>query len=234
MVQVLGHERSPPSSSASARCTTTAEHDLPRATVLALRQRRGHAARQGLAGHVSAECTLSTPSPNGVHAATWLSQALPAVALTRKSPTGGMTTTTCARSTALTPRRLKPPTGSASSVSSRPSQRTGIELDPRRAHPRLRPPRCHLQARHAALPLDPERLVEIAERIGGLQILYAGKSHPADNAGKALIREVFADAEKLNSPSASRSSTSKTTTGTSASSSPAASMSGLNTPAAPV
>ena len=48
---------------------------------------------------------------------------------------------------------------------------------------------------------SPERLVEIAERIGGLQIIFAGKAHPADNAGKALIREVFADAEKLNNPS---------------------------------
>jgi starch phosphorylase len=41
---------------------------------------------------------------------------------------------------------------------------------------------------------SPERLVEIAERLGGLQILFAGKAHPADNAGKGLIRDVFASA----------------------------------------
>jgi glycogen phosphorylase len=46
---------------------------------------------------------------------------------------------------------------------------------------------------------DPKRLVEIAEKIGGLQILYAGKAHPADSAGKGLIRDVFASAAKLNS-----------------------------------
>ena len=46
---------------------------------------------------------------------------------------------------------------------------------------------------------DPKRLVEIAEKIGGLQILYAGKAHPADTAGKGLIRDVFASAAKLNS-----------------------------------
>jgi starch phosphorylase len=46
---------------------------------------------------------------------------------------------------------------------------------------------------------DPARLVAIAEKIGGLQILYAGKAHPADNAGKGLIREVFAAAAHLNS-----------------------------------
>lgn len=48
---------------------------------------------------------------------------------------------------------------------------------------------------------DPERLVAIAEKIGGLQILYAGKAHPADNAAKALIRDVFSAAAKLNSGS---------------------------------
>ena len=38
---------------------------------------------------------------------------------------------------------------------------------------------------------DPKRLAKIAKKIGGLQIVYAGKAHPADNAGKGLIREVF-------------------------------------------
>ncbi|WP_348267856.1 alpha-glucan family phosphorylase [Edaphobacter sp. DSM 109919] len=46
---------------------------------------------------------------------------------------------------------------------------------------------------------DATRLVAIAEKIGGLQILYAGKAHPADNAGKGLIRDVFAAAAHLNS-----------------------------------
>jgi starch phosphorylase len=48
---------------------------------------------------------------------------------------------------------------------------------------------------------DPERLCALAEKIGGLQILYAGKAHPADNAAKALIRDVYAAAAKLNSDS---------------------------------
>ncbi|MCU1319227.1 MAG: alpha-glucan phosphorylase [Edaphobacter sp.] len=46
---------------------------------------------------------------------------------------------------------------------------------------------------------DPARLVAIAEKIGGLQILFAGKAHPADNAGKGLIRDVYASAVRLNS-----------------------------------
>jgi starch phosphorylase len=45
---------------------------------------------------------------------------------------------------------------------------------------------------------EPERLAGIAEQLGGLQILFAGKAHPADNAGKGLIRAVFEAAAKVN------------------------------------
>jgi starch phosphorylase len=44
---------------------------------------------------------------------------------------------------------------------------------------------------------DPKRLIKIAKKIGGLQILFAGKAHPADTAGKGLIRDVFDSAETL-------------------------------------
>ena len=44
---------------------------------------------------------------------------------------------------------------------------------------------------------DPERLKEIAAKAGGLQILYAGKAHPQDEPGKALIQQVVAEAAKL-------------------------------------
>jgi glycogen phosphorylase len=46
---------------------------------------------------------------------------------------------------------------------------------------------------------DPERLRNIAQRVGPLQILYAGKAHPHDEGGKALIRRVFQAAASLNS-----------------------------------
>ncbi len=48
---------------------------------------------------------------------------------------------------------------------------------------------------------DIARLSSIAEKIGGLQILYAGKAHPADDLGKGLIREVFRAASRVKSPS---------------------------------
>lgn len=44
---------------------------------------------------------------------------------------------------------------------------------------------------------DPERLMKIATQAGGLQILYAGKAHPADEPGKALIHNVIETAGRL-------------------------------------
>jgi glycogen phosphorylase len=43
---------------------------------------------------------------------------------------------------------------------------------------------------------DPERLQKIAAAAGGLQIFYAGKAHPQDEPGKALIHQVVEDAAK--------------------------------------
>jgi glycogen phosphorylase len=43
---------------------------------------------------------------------------------------------------------------------------------------------------------DPERLLRIAQAAGGLQILYAGKAHPQDEPGKALIHSVIEKAHK--------------------------------------
>ena len=44
---------------------------------------------------------------------------------------------------------------------------------------------------------DPARLLEIANQAGGLQIIYAGKAHPQDEPGKALIQKVVEDAAKV-------------------------------------
>jgi starch phosphorylase len=53
--------------------------------------------------------------------------------------------------------------------------------------------------RASLLFADPERLMKIATEAGGLQILYAGKAHPADEPGKALIHGVIETAHKLSS-----------------------------------
>ncbi|MBM4463615.1 MAG: alpha-glucan family phosphorylase [Chloroflexi bacterium] len=44
---------------------------------------------------------------------------------------------------------------------------------------------------------DLERLKRIASHVGPLQVVYAGKAHPRDDAGKALIRRVFQSADAL-------------------------------------
>lgn len=45
---------------------------------------------------------------------------------------------------------------------------------------------------------DPQRLRDIGERAGSLQIVYAGKAHPRDEPGKDQIRRIFGYAAKLN------------------------------------
>ncbi|MDE2292953.1 MAG: alpha-glucan family phosphorylase, partial [Elusimicrobia bacterium] len=47
---------------------------------------------------------------------------------------------------------------------------------------------------------DLERLRRIAREQGALQILFAGKAHPQDGPGKALIRRVFEAAAQLDGP----------------------------------
>lgn len=44
---------------------------------------------------------------------------------------------------------------------------------------------------------DIERLKNIAQQAGGLQIVFAGKAHPCDEKGKELIRHVFAAKQAL-------------------------------------
>jgi glycogen phosphorylase len=75
-------------------------------------------------------------------------------------------------------------------------ERTGLELRPeiftigfaRRAATYKR---CDL------LFTDPDRLQRAARELGGLQILYSGKAHPADDPAKAKIRQVIELAKQL-------------------------------------
>ncbi len=38
---------------------------------------------------------------------------------------------------------------------------------------------------------DPQRLIDIAETAGAIQIIYAGKAHPKDGSGKETIKKIF-------------------------------------------
>lgn len=44
---------------------------------------------------------------------------------------------------------------------------------------------------------DPERLVDIAEKNGTIQLVFAGKAHPRDDVGKAMIRDIILKGEEM-------------------------------------
>jgi starch phosphorylase len=80
------------------------------------------------------------------------------------------------------------------------ASRTGHALDPRVLTLGFAR-RVATYKRATLLFTDTKRLAEIATKAGGLQILYAGKAHPQDEPGKALIQQVVEDAQKLSNES---------------------------------
>ncbi len=78
------------------------------------------------------------------------------------------------------------------------ASRTGLVLNPRVLTLGFAR-RAATYKRADLLLTDPERLRKIAEDAGGLQILYAGKAHPQDIPGKALVRSVIETANNLSS-----------------------------------
>jgi starch phosphorylase len=78
------------------------------------------------------------------------------------------------------------------------AERTGLVLNPKVLTLGFAR-RAATYKRATLLFTDPKRLAEIATAAGGLQILYAGKAHPQDDPGKALIQQVVAKAAELSS-----------------------------------
>jgi glycogen phosphorylase len=76
------------------------------------------------------------------------------------------------------------------------ASRTGLVLNPRVLTLGFAR-RAATYKRASLLFTDPDRLLKIAARAGGMQILYAGKAHPQDFPGKALIHDVIETAHKL-------------------------------------
>ncbi len=133
---------------------------------------------------------------NGVHAATWISEPLQAV-LDEEIPEWrrdnhyfrsiyGVPLSRIADCHVKTKQRLLDEV----------ARRTGQQFNPRVLTLGFAR-RVATYKRASLLFSDPKRLAKIAKKIGGLQILFAGKAHPADAAGKGLIREVFAAAASL-------------------------------------
>jgi starch phosphorylase len=196
MVQVLGHERS------SAIENLGCLHDnLLNMTYVALRFSRfvnGVAMQHGKVSQLMFPDYKVHAITNGVHSATWLSSAFQEL-LDAEIPSWRVDNQYLRSVYGLTPARI----AACHSLGKQRllatvAKRTGQQFNPKVLT--LGFARRVATYKRASLLLhDPVRLSKIAEKIGGLQILYAGKAHPADLAGKGLIRDVFAEAAHLNS-----------------------------------
>jgi len=196
MMQVLGSERS-----STIERFGSLHNELLNMTYLALRFSRYVNGVSMLHGQVSQQMFPEYrvhAITNGVHAATWISQPFQEL-LDKEIPTWrhdnqylrsvyGIEPEVIDATHALGKQRL------LATV----KERVGVTLDPTILT--LGFARRVATYKRANLLLhSPARLVEIANRLGGLQILMAGKSHPADNAGKGLIRDIFTAAATLES-----------------------------------
>jgi starch phosphorylase len=197
MFQVLGRERS------SALEALGCLHDnLLNMTYLALRFSRfvnGVAMQHGKVSQLMFPEYKITAITNGVHSATWLSDSMQEL-LDSEVPAWRVDNQYLRSVYGVAPERIA---ASHSKCKTRlfdtVVKRTGQQFNPKILT--LGFARRVATYKRASLLLhDPKRLGKIAEKIGGLQILYAGKAHPADTAGKGLIRDVFAEAAHLNSP----------------------------------
>jgi starch phosphorylase len=196
MVQVLGHERS-----ATIGRFGCLHNELLNMTYLALRFSRyvnGVAMQHGKVSQQMFPEYHVHAITNGVHAATWLSKPFQEL-FDAEIPEWrhdnqylrsvyGIAPEKIAATHALGKQRLFETI----------KERTGIALKPEVLTLGFAR-RVATYKRINLLFHSPEKLVEIAERLGGLQIVMAGKAHPADKAGKGLIRDVFSSAATLDS-----------------------------------
>ncbi|MFZ0630432.1 MAG: alpha-glucan family phosphorylase [Acidobacteriaceae bacterium] len=127
---------------------------------------------------------------NGVHAGTWTAPAVQAV-FDKHLPRWRQDNVTLRYAIDIPENEIvEAHAGAKQELLKTVRERTGVELRPniftigfaRRAA---------TYKRADFLFTDPERLRRMAEQQGGMQIVYAGKAHPADEPGKAKIRRVI-------------------------------------------
>ena len=133
---------------------------------------------------------------NGVHAPTWMSE--PVARMLDEHVAEWRRDNLYLRNTIDVPEAamLKAHAHAKEALLAEVGSRTGLVLDPKVLT--LGFARRAATYKRATLLLhDPERLKEIAVKARGLQILFAGKAHPQDDPGKALIKQVVEEAAKL-------------------------------------
>lgn len=196
MYQVLGHDRG-----AAIERSGCLHNNLMNMTYIALQFSRfvnGVAMQHGKVSQQMFPDSKVYSITNGVHAATWLSPHFQEL-LDEEIPNWRTDNQYLRSVYGIDPARIAAAHNQGKlRLFSTMAKRTGHHFNPNVLT--LGFARRVATYKRASLLLnDPARLVAIAEKIGGLQILYAGKAHPADNAGKGLIRDVYASAAKLNS-----------------------------------
>ena len=135
---------------------------------------------------------------NGVHAATWIGPAM-AELLDKETPEWRHDNQYFRSVYGVEPEQIAAAHSEGQKrLFATVKQRTNIELNPEWltlgfARRVATYKRVHL------LFTDPKRMEAIAEKAGGLQILFGGKAHPADTGGKKLIRDVFDAAKGISS-----------------------------------
>ena len=133
---------------------------------------------------------------NGVHAPTWMSE--PIQQLLDKRIPAWRRDNLYLRNAIELPEQdiLNAHMRAKESLLAEVASRTGLVLNPRVLTLGFAR-RAATYKRASLLFTNPDRLLKIATEAGGLQILYAGKAHPQDFPGKALIHDVIELAHKL-------------------------------------
>ncbi len=198
MVAVLGHERG-----AALERFGCLHNNLLNMTYVALRFSRwvnGVAMQHGKVSQAMFPDYVVESVTNGVHAATWVSGPLAKV-LDEEVPRWRHDNQYFRSVYGVEPARIvNAHRTNKKRLFEEVAKRTGVHLNEDVLT--LGFARRVATYKRASLLLeDPKRLAKIAAKMGGLQILFAGKAHPADAAGKKLIQDVFELAGKMNGAS---------------------------------
>jgi len=194
IMRILGSERS-----ARLEKLNVFEDGLLNMTLLALRFSRyanGVAMQHGKVSRAMfPEFTIDSIT-NGVHAPTWVSE--PVQQMLDAHLPAWRRDNLCLRNAIDLPEQeiLDAHHRAKEALLTEVATRTGLVLNPHVLTLGFAR-RAATYKRASLLFNDPERLLKIAAQAGGLQILYAGKAHPQDQPGKALIHSVIETASKL-------------------------------------
>ena len=194
IMRILGSERS-----ARLEKLNVFEDGLLNMTLLALRFSRyanGVAMQHGKVSRAMFPEFAIDSITNGVHAPTWVSE--PVQQMLDVHLPAWRRDNLCLRNAIDLPEQeiLDAHHRAKEALLTEVATRTGLVLNPNVLTLGFAR-RAATYKRASLLFTDPERLLKIAAQSGGLQILYAGKAHPQDQPGKALIHSVIETASKL-------------------------------------